>query len=342
MAKHIKMEQKGDIALEVRDLRIYFFTRQGIGKAVDGVNFSLPRTKTLGLVGESGCGKTLTALAILGLVPKPVCRIVGGQILFNGEDLLKKSKVEMRRYRGRYISMILQDPMTALNPVFTIGEQVMEPMRIHQNLQKNRLKAKAIEMLKLLHIPVAESRLGSYPHEFSGGMRQRVVGAVSLSCNPELIIADEPTTSLDVTIQAQYLRLLREIQKSRGLSIIFITHDFGIIERMCDWVAVMYAGRVVEMATTEELFQEPIHPYTQALLNSVPIIGPGPKKRLYAIEGQPPSIYKPLQGCSFAPRCPSVMDQCWLEYPPVTVMRFGHTSSCWKLSETHIHTHNEN
>jgi len=299
---------------------------------VDGVSFPLNRGETLGLVGESGCGKSITALSILRLVPRPVARIVGGQVLFKGEDLLRKSEKEMRRYRGSHISMILQDPMTALNPVFNIGEQVMEPLRIHQHIQKNALKARAIDILRVLRVPAAESRLCSFPHEFSGGMRQRVVGAISLSCQPELLIADEPTTSLDVTIQAQYLKLLREIQQDQGLSIIFITHDFGIVARVCDWVAVMYAGRVVEIATVQDLFKKPVHPYTQALLNSVPTIGSDAKKRLLSIEGDLPSIYNLPQGCTFAPRCDYVMQRCREEYPPEVSVESGHTSRCWRLA----------
>ncbi len=325
------MERNQEIILEVKDLQTYFFTQQGVGKAVDGVRFWVRRGETLGLVGESGCGKTIAALSIIGLVPKPAARIVGGQILFKGENLLVKSEVEMRRYRGRYISMILQDPMTALNPVLKIGDQVIEAIRIHQFVQKSSLKARAIEILRLLHIPAAETRLRSYAHEFSGGMRQRVVGAISLSCEPELLIADEPTTSLDVTVQAQYLKLLRKIQHDRGLSIIFITHDFAIVARMCEWVAVMYAGRVVEMATTEDLFKKAVHPYTKALLNSVPVIGPAAKKQLYSIEGQPPSIYNLPEGCTFAPRCVHIMQRCREEYPPEVSVESGHTSSCWRL-----------
>jgi oligopeptide/dipeptide ABC transporter ATP-binding protein len=326
------MEPTNRAILEVKDLHTYFFTKQGIGKAVTGVSFRVPRGETVGLVGESGCGKSITALSILRLVPKPAARIIRGQILLNGEDLLQKSEAEMRDYRGRHISMILQDPMTALNPVFHIGEQVMEPIRIHQHMQKNPLRMRAIEILRLLRVPAAEARLHSYPHEFSGGMRQRVVGAIALSCQPELLIADEPTTSLDVTVQAQYLNLLRKIQRDQGLSIIFITHDFGIVARMCDWVAVMYAGRVVEMAKVQHLFRNPVHPYTQALLNSVPVIGGPAKKRLYSIEGQPPSIYHLPQGCTFAPRCEHAAERCREKYPPEVSMGLDHSSSCWELA----------
>lgn len=325
------MEQNHSVILEVKELKTYFFTHQGVGRAVDGVSFRLPRGQTLGLVGESGCGKTITGLSILRLVPKPSARIVGGEIILKGKDLLRMPETEMRRYRGRHISMILQDPMTALNPVFNVGEQVMEPIRIHQHMQKNSLKARAIDMLRLLRVPAAETRIKSYPHEFSGGMRQRVVGAIALSCQPDLLIADEPTTSLDVTVQAQYLKLLRKIQQDHGLSIIFITHDFGIVSRICDWVAVMYAGQVIEKARTEVLFKKPAHPYTQALLNSVPTIGIPSGKRLYSIEGQPPSIHNLPQGCRFSPRCENVVERCRQECPPEISIDKGHQANCWKL-----------
>ena len=316
--------------LEVKDLRTYFYTQQGVGKAVNGVDFDLRRGETLGIVGESGCGKSITALSILRLHPKHVAKIVSGRILFKGQDLLQLPEKAMRQYRGRHISMILQDPMSALNPVFNIGNQVKEPIRIHQRLMDKSLNDRAVDILKRLRVPAAETRLASFPHEFSGGMRQRVVGAIALSCEPDLLIADEPTTSLDVTIQAQYLKLLRTIQRDQGLSIIFITHDFGIVARMCDQVVVLYAGQVVENAPTKNLLRIPKHPYTQALLNSLPLIGLEMKKRLYSIEGQPPSIYHLPNGCSFAPRCEYVMDHCSEQFPPKVLVEPGHTVSCWK------------
>ena len=259
-----------DVVLDVRDLRTHFFTRRGVGKAVDGVSFTLRRGETLGLVGESGCGKSMTCLSILRLHPRPASRIVGGQVLFRGEDLLQKSEPEMRRYRGRHLAMILQDPMTALNPVFTVGNQLAEPLRLHQRLRGRTLWQQAAEVMRLVRIPAPETRLGAYPHQLSGGMRQRAVGAIALSCNPDVLIADEPTTALDVTIQAAYLALLKEIQARVGLSILFVTHDFGVVARMCDRVAVMYAGKIVELADTRTLFERPAHPYTEALLHSVP------------------------------------------------------------------------
>src|SRR5712692_3476851 len=318
-----------DLALQVRDLHTYFFTQRGVGKAVDGVSFELRCGETLGLVGESGCGKSLTCLPILGLNPKPASRVVGGQVLLHGEDLLQKSEKELRKYRGRHLAIILQDPMTALNPVFTIGNQLYEPLRIHHKLRGLRLRQRAIELLQLLRIPAAETRLGSFPHQFSGGMRQRVVGAIALSCSPEVLIADEPTTSLDVTVQAAFLDLLRDIQRRSNLAILFITHDFGVVAQMCDRVAVMYAGKIVETAHTWRLFDTPAHPYTEALLRSVPEVNV-PMQQLYAIEGQPPSIYNLPVGCPFALRCPYAQDHCWREYPPERAVADGHTVRCWR------------
>jgi oligopeptide/dipeptide ABC transporter ATP-binding protein len=320
---------RGAPVLDVRDLRTYLYTQRGVGKAVDGVSFELRPGETLGLVGESGCGKSMTALSILGLHPRPAARIVGGQVMFHGEDLLEKSRRQLRRYRGKRIALILQDPMTALNPVFTVKAQLAEPLRIHQRLRGRRLLARAIELLKLLRIPAAEQRLHSYPHQLSGGMRQRVVGAIALSCGPEVIIADEPTTALDVTVQAAYLALLKEIQRDTGVAILFITHDFGIVAKMCDRVAVMYAGRIVETAPTWELFDRPAHPYTEALLRSVPDVQRNPT-RLASIEGQPPTIFGLPPGCSFAARCPYVMPRCTVEFPPEVEVGSDHRARCWK------------
>lgn len=318
-----------DPVLRVQDLKTYFFTKRGVGKAVDGVSFDLRRGETLGLVGESGCGKSMTALSIMGLHPKPAARIVGGQILFQGEDLSKLSPEGLRRYRGKRIALILQDPITALDPVFTIKNQLGEPLRLHQRLRGRKLRERAVDLLKLLRIPAPEQRLSSYPHQFSGGMRQRVVGAIALSCNPEVFIADEPTTSLDVTVQAAYLALLKEIQRDTGLAILFITHDFGVVAKMCDQVAVMYAGRVVETAPTWDLFDQPAHPYTEALLNSVPDVRLG-ATRLASIEGHPPSIYDLPKGCPFARRCRYIMPRCQEEFPPEVEVTKDHKVSCWR------------
>jgi oligopeptide/dipeptide ABC transporter ATP-binding protein len=323
------MTEPGDVLLEVKDLRTHFLTRRGVGKAVDGVSFTLRASETLGLVGESGSGKSMTCLSVTRLNPRRVSRIVGGQVLFRGEDLLLKSEREMRGYRGRHIAMVLQDPMTALNPVFTIGNQLCEPLALHQGLRGRRLRQRAIEVMRRVRIPAPETRLGSYPHQFSGGMRQRTVGAIALSCRPEVLIADEPTTALDVTIQAAFLELLREIQRESRLGILFVTHDFGVVGRMCDRVAVMYAGKIVETADTRMLFASPAHPYTEALLRSVPDVQQD-IGRLYSIEGQPPSIFDPTPGCPFAPRCPAVEPRCREAFPPEREVAPGHAVSCWR------------
>jgi oligopeptide/dipeptide ABC transporter ATP-binding protein len=317
------------LALQVRDLKTYFYTKRGVGKAVDGVSFDLRRGETLGLVGESGCGKSMVCLSVMRLNPQPASRIISGQVLLNGEDMLQKPAKEMRKFRGKHLAMILQDPMSALNPVFTIGNQLCEPLRIHQQLRGRRLRARAIELLSMLHIPAAASRLKNFPHHFSGGMRQRAVGSIALSCDPEVIIADEPTTSLDVTIQAAFLELLKEIQQRSNLAILFITHDFGVVARMCDRIAVMYAGKIIETADTQRLLSTPAHPYTEALLQSVPEVNVQ-SKQLYSIDGQPPSIYDLPTGCAFAPRCAYVEERCWQECPPRTQMVDGHTVHCWR------------
>ena len=322
--------QIGDVILEVKDLHTYCFTKYGVVRAVDGVSFSIRQGETLGIVGESGCGKTMTALSLLRLVPQPTARIVQGQILLQGENLLDKSEREMRQIRGQRISMILQDPQTSLNPVFTIGNQLIEAIKINHHSRTRELVQRAVEALKHVRVAAPERRVDDFPHQMSGGMKQRVVGAIALSCEPHVIIADEPTTSLDVTIQAQYLRLLREIQEETGLSIIFITHDFGIVAKMCDRVMVMYAGRIVERGSVRDIFNHPSHPYTQALLNSVPKLEER-VGRLYSIEGQPPALWNLPTGCRFAPRCPYVDERCEKEYPPSVTVQEGHTADCWRL-----------
>jgi oligopeptide/dipeptide ABC transporter ATP-binding protein len=326
----LQPEDEAAVVLSVRNLKTYFFTRRGTGKAVDGVSFDLRRGETLGLIGESGSGKSVAALSITGLHPRPAARVVGGEVLFHGEDLLKKSPAELRRYRGKRIATVFQDPMTALNPVFTVGDQLAEPLKLHEGLRGRALHERALDLLKLLRIPAAERLLGHYPHQFSGGMRQRVVSAIALSCNPEILIADEPTTALDVTIQAAYLALLSDIKRKTGVSILFITHDFGVVAKTCDRVAVMYAGRIVESARTATLFAQPAHPYTVALLNSVPDLRAG-KQRLVSIEGRPPGLYERPAGCPFAPRCPLVMDRCREEFPPQVTLADEQVASCWKL-----------
>lgn len=323
----------GDVVLDVEDLHTYCFTRWGVVKAVDGVSFSLRQGETLGIVGESGCGKTMTALSLLRLVPQPVARIVQGRIALQGENLLDKSDQEMRHIRGRQLSMILQDPQTSLNPVFTIGNQLLEAVGIHHKGRSRDLMSRAIHALSQVRVAAPEQRVDDYPHQMSGGMKQRVVGAIALSCEPHVIIADEPTTSLDVTIQAQYLRLLRDIQEETGLSIIFITHDFGIVAKMCDRVMVMYAGRVVESGSVRDIFNHPAHPYTQALLRSVPTMDEQPE-RLFAIEGQPPALWDLPPGCRFVPRCPHAETRCQESYPAEFKAGDDHTASCWRLAET--------
>jgi oligopeptide/dipeptide ABC transporter ATP-binding protein len=321
----------GDVVLEVQDLRTHFQTRWGTVKAVDGVSFNLRRGETLGIVGESGSGKSVTMLSLMRLVPSPPGNIVGGRIILEGQDILELSEEDMGRVRGRKIGLILQDPMTSLNPVFTVGDQVMEAIRIHQPLHKKGALARAVEVLRKVNIPAAETRVRDYPHQMSGGMRQRVVGAIGISCQPLVLIADEPTTSLDVTIQAQYLKLLRELQAESNLAIIFITHDFGIVAKMCDRVAVMYAGRIVEMGSVRDIFNHPSHPYTEALLASVPKMEED-VARLYSIEGQPPTLHDLPPGCPFAPRCPYVVDRCHNEYPAQFHLSPDHFAACWRLA----------
>ncbi|MCH8892124.1 MAG: ABC transporter ATP-binding protein [Chloroflexi bacterium] len=319
-----------ETVLTVEDLRTYFTTRWGTVKAVDGISFDLRRGETLGIVGESGCGKSVTMLSLMRLIPIPPGRIVSGKIILDGDDILQISEQEMARIRGSKIALIIQDPMTSLNPVFSIGNQVEEAIKIHQDIPKRSVTAKALEMLRKVNIPAAESRMKDYPHQMSGGMRQRVVGAIGISCQPQVLIADEPTTSLDVTIQAQYLKLLKDIQRDDNLSIIFITHDFGIVAKMCDRVAVMYAGRIVEHGSVRDIFNNPSHPYTEALLASVPKMDRD-VDRLYSIEGQPPPLHDLPVGCAFANRCPVVMDKCLEQYPDSMAVADGHVASCWKL-----------
>ncbi len=322
-----------DALLDVRDLRTYFYTRRGVVKAVDGATFSVRRGETLGIVGESGSGKSVTCLSILRLVPEPGGRIVGGAITFAGEDLLTKSPEEMRRLRGSQIAMILQDPMASLNPAFTVGEQIAETLRLHRGLGGRALDARIIELLRQVRISDPERRVYAYPHQMSGGIRQRVAGAIAISCQPSLLIADEPTTSLDVTIQAQYLRLLKEIQRETNLAMIFVTHDLGIVAKLCDRVAVMYAGRIVETGTTREIFNRPRHPYTIGLLNCLPTLRSG-REPLTAIEGQPPDLAALPPGCSFAPRCPLAEPRCHDERPLLEPLSPGHLVACLRVEAT--------
>src|SRR5882724_4927468 len=314
--------------VEVRDLQTHLVTRWGTVKAVDGVSFSVSAGETLGLVGESGSGKSMTCLSIVRLVPRPAARIVGGSVLLDGEDLLTKTEQEMQRLRGRKVGMILQDPMSSLNPVFSIGRQVREPVAMYHGLRGRALQERAAELLAAVRIPSPAERLRAFPHQLSGGMRQRVVGAMAIAAPPRLLIADEPTTSLDLTIQAQYLQLLEELQQKHGLAMIFITHNLGIVSKICDRVAVMYAGRIVETGPVRRIFTAPAHPYTQALLESIPRLGTR-IDHLTAIEGQPPDLARLPSGCSFAPRCARVMDRCRVEVPPEFAAGPGQVSRCW-------------
>ena len=316
--------------LQVEDLHTSFYTRAGEVKAVDGVSFHVDEKETFGLVGESACGKTVTGLSLLRLLPEPAGRIVGGKIILNGRNILELSKKEMRNVRGKEISMILQDPMTSLNPVYTVGNQIAESIKLHQGLQDEKVTDEVISALRLLKIPAPESRLRDYPFQMSGGMRQRVVGAIAMSCRPNLLIADEPTTALDATIQAQYIALFQDVQRTTNVGILFITHDFGVVAKMCHRVGVMYAGRIVETATTSKIFKDPRHPYTVALINSVPRLEEK-DKRLFSIEGQPPSLLNLPPGCRFAARCNQVMDKCREQQPTEIDVGDGHLVSCWKV-----------
>jgi peptide/nickel transport system ATP-binding protein len=310
--------------LEVRGLR----TRFGEVRAVDGVDFRLERGRTLGIVGESGCGKSVTALSIMGLVPSPG-RIAGGEVLFEGEDLLQLPAARLRDLRGDKLSMIFQEPMTSLNPAFAVGEQIAEVLLRHRNMSRNEAKDHALEMLRRVRIPSPERRFGEYPHRLSGGMRQRVMIAMALACNPRLLIADEPTTALDVTIQAQILELMRALRAELGTAIILITHDLGVIAELADDVIVMYAGQVVERCTVPQLFAEPQHPYTVGLLGSIPQMHLA-RERLSAIEGFVPDAAAMPPGCRFHPRCPFVEEKCRTEMPPLVEIKQGHFAACWR------------
>ena len=315
--------------LSVRDLKTSFFTHVGEVKAVRGISFDVNEGEVLGIVGESGSGKSVTSLSIMGLLQYPG-RVVDGEILLNGEDILTYSKNQMRRVRGKEIAMIFQDPMTSLNPVYTIGNQIMEMILEHEKMSRREARARAIEMLKLVGIPAAEKRIDSYPHEFSGGMRQRVMIALALSCNPKLLIADEPTTALDVTIQAQILNLIKKLNKQFGMTTMLITHDLGVVATVCDKVAVMYGGLIMEYGTADEIFYHPRHPYTMGLLGSIPHVDGGEKRRLIPIDGTPPDLINPPKGCPFSTRCKYCMNVCTQEQPPYFA-EDKHRTMCWML-----------
>jgi oligopeptide transport system ATP-binding protein len=315
--------------LRVSDLRTYFFGFGGrrVVKAVDGVSFTLEAGETLGLVGESGCGKTTTCHSIVRVLP-PTARIVGGRVELAGEDLVSKHPREMRLVRGRRIATILQDPMASLDPLFSIYNQVAEPAYYHQALRRRGLRHRVRDLLTAVRIPSPESRMKEFPHQMSGGMRQRIVGAIAQSGGPQVIIADEPTTNLDVTVQLQYLNLLKDLQRDSGVALIFVTHDLGIVAKMCDKVAVMYAGKIVEQQSVRGLFNNPRHPYSRALLASIPRLGS--KASLYAISGQPPDLAALPSGCSFQPRCPCAIDRCRAEEPQEIPMDNGYSARCWQ------------
>ncbi|MDI6771199.1 MAG: ABC transporter ATP-binding protein [bacterium] len=318
--------------LSVRDLKTYFHTDEGVVRAVDGLTYDLAKGETLGIVGESGCGKSVHALSVMRLIPTPPGKIVSGEIWFEGRNLLTLSDEEMRHIRGNRIAMIFQEPMTSLNPVLTIGEQIAEAVILHQKLDKKTAWDRAADMLERVKIPLARERLKDYPHQFSGGMRQRVMIAMALSCNPSILIADEPTTALDVTIQAQILDLIRELQQEFHMSVIVITHNLGVVAEMTDNVVVMYAGKPVEHTDVNRVFRDPKHPYTWGLLHSIPKLHER-KERLIPIEGQPPSLIDLPPGCPFAPRCPFAMEICVQEDPPDVDIQAGHYAKCYLYTE---------
>ncbi len=320
-------KQNGDPVLEVKDLHTYFFNRWGVVKAVDGVSFSLRQGETLGIVGESGCGKTMTALSLLRLIPRPAARIVKGEIVLDGEDLIEKTNEEMRQIRGRKISMILQDPQTSLNPVFTIGNQIIEALGIHQRERRKTLVQKAVDALKSVKVAAPERRLEDFPYQMSGGMKQRVIGAIAISCAPKVIIADEPTTALDVTIKAQILDILNRLTEERRMSLLFITHDLGVVAEIADRIVVMYGGRLVEAGTSADIFDNPKHPYTWGLIKCLPDMSQV-QDRLTPIPGMIPSLIDPPQSCIFHPRCPQGMPICTQEMPPQITISGEHTVVC--------------
>jgi peptide/nickel transport system ATP-binding protein len=323
--------------LDVQGLKTYFFTRDGVVRAVDGVSFSVERGETLAVVGESGCGKSVTSLSILRLITSPPGRTVGGRVIFEGRDLLELPEAEMRKIRGEAISMIFQEPMTSLNPVLTIGHQIAEALVLHRGLSREVAGARAVEMLRLVRLPEPERRVAQYPHQLSGGMRQRVMIAMALACEPRLLIADEPTTALDVTIQAQILDLMRELKARTGAAIMLITHDLGVVAEMAQRVIVMYAGRKVEEALVGDLFSRPRHPYTRGLLDSIPKLGAASRAsegvaggRLAEIAGTVPALSELIVGCAFAPRCAYATPHCLAEYPPLEEKARGHWAACWE------------
>lgn len=327
--------KKDQILLEVKDLKVSFFTPAGEVKAVNGIDYQMRYGEVMGIVGESGSGKSVEAFSIMGLLQSPG-KVVGGSIMLNGENILEYNKKQMENLRGNRVSMIFQNPMTSLNPVYTVGNQIIEALRTHQNVSKPVARARAIEMLTLVGINNPEKRMKQYPHEFSGGMRQRVMIALGLICEPDLLIADEPTTALDVTIQAQILELMKDIQKKTNMAIIFITHNLGVVADICDRVSVMYAGHIVEQGSVDDIFYNPKHPYTHGLLRSMPRVDAESYERLIPIEGSPVDMLNPPEGCSFAPRCEHCMKVCLKHSPPTTTIAEGHVADCWLLQKDEV------
>ena len=315
--------------LQVKDLRTYFFTRDGVVKAVDGISYDMEEGEILGLVGESGCGKSISALSLLQLIPSPPGKIIGGEVLFQGRDLLKLNKDEIRKIRGNEIAMIFQEPMTSLNPVLTIGRQLSEPLEIHRNMSQAEARRECIKLLGVVQISDGEMRMADYPHQYSGGMRQRVMIAMALSCQPKLLIADEPTTAIDVTIQAQLLELMRKVTRDSGTALLLITHNLGVIARYADRVNVMYAGHIVEKGIARNIYEHPRHPYTVGLLKSVPRLDLAVKQRLVPIEGVPPDLGNLPKGCAFAARCNSLIGRCKEEMPFLAPVSDKHEVACW-------------
>ncbi|ACA41696.1 ABC transporter ATP-binding protein [Lysinibacillus sphaericus] len=323
---------KQDTVLEVKNLQTYFYSSEGVAKAVDGVSFTLQKGETLGIVGESGCGKSMTSLSLLRLVPSPPGKIINGEILLNNTDILKLSDEELRKIRGNKISMIFQEPMTSLNPVLSVGEQIAESIRLHQGLSRKEAWQKAVDMIRLVGIPAPEKRAKQEPYQLSGGMRQRIMIAMALACTPDVLIADEPTTALDVTIQAQIIDIIQNLQKQLGMSILFITHDLGVVAEVCDKIAVMYAGQVVEEGTTDSLFEKPLHPYTNGLIQSLPKLYED-QEELSTIQGTVPSPYHYPSGCRYAERCPFATELCREKQPELLTIEPEKKVRCWMYSK---------
>jgi oligopeptide transport system ATP-binding protein len=314
--------------LEVKGLKTRFFTEDGVVHAVNGISYNLEEGDALGIVGESGCGKSVSVLSIMRLIPEPPGKIVAGEVLFEGRDMLKMDPNDVREVRGNKIAMVFQDPMTSLNPVLTIGRQIDEALELHMNMDRHQARQRTVELLEMVGIPEAANRADDYPHQFSGGMRQRVMIAMGLSCNPRILIADEPTTALDVTIQAQIVELVKRLKDDIGMAVIWITHDLGVVAGLAEKLIVMYAGYIVERASVKDIYADPRHPYTIGLLGSLPRLDEV-RERLFSMRGMPPDLIDPQPGCPFAPRCDYVIDRCWEETPPLEPITIGHEIACW-------------